>query len=140
MPVEYTLFGPPRPWTPADVVAVAALIGGIFGDGGGGEIGNAALLQLPAAPARPGRRAATAFTEFKEQNDPAAPTTVVDKSFPYEIPGTGQPGERSRMPDHPGAPLTGGADGPDQAAARQTSLEPGRPVGHRGACCGCPPR
>ena len=31
--------------------------------------------------------AASAFQQFKEQNDPAAPTTVVDKSFPYEIPG-----------------------------------------------------
>src|SRR6516164_293706 len=43
MPVEYSLFGAPKPWAPADVVAVSALIGGIFGDGGGGEVRNAVL-------------------------------------------------------------------------------------------------
>src|SRR5262249_5022831 len=45
MPVEYAVFGPPKAWRPADVVAVASLIGGIFGDGGGGEVRNAALLR-----------------------------------------------------------------------------------------------
>jgi acyl-homoserine lactone acylase PvdQ len=105
MPVEYALLGAPKPWTPADVVAVAALIGGIFGDGGGGEVRNAALLkylqgQLGRSPG------GTAFTEFKEQNDPAAPTTVVDKSFPYEIPRHVNPATIA-IPDHPGAPLKG---------------------------------
>jgi len=104
-PVEYALLGAPKPWTPADVVAVAALIGGIFGDGGGGEVRNAALLkylqgQLGRSPG------GTAFTEFKEQNDPAAPTTVVDKSFPYEIPRHVNPATVA-IPDHPGAPLKG---------------------------------
>jgi acyl-homoserine lactone acylase PvdQ len=106
LPVEYTLFGPPKPWTPADVVAVAGLIGGIFGDGGGGEVRNAALLrylqgQLGQASA------GTAFTDFKEQNDPGAPTTVVGKSFPYEIPGKVNPATIA-IPDNPSAPLKGG--------------------------------
>ena len=35
----------PQPWTVADVVAIAGLIGGIFGRGGGAEIANAHLLQ-----------------------------------------------------------------------------------------------
>jgi acyl-homoserine lactone acylase PvdQ len=106
MPAEYSLLGPPKPWTPADVVAVSSLIGGIFGDGGGGEVGNAALLDY--LQGRLGRSAgATAFTEFKEQNDPAAPTTVVNKSFPYEIPGRIKRSSIA-LPDHPGAPLTGG--------------------------------
>src|SRR6185437_2915112 len=105
MPAEYTLLGPPKPWTPADVVAVSSLIGGIFGDGGGGEVGNAALLSY--LQGRLGRAAGTtAFTEFSEQNDPAAPTTVVDKSFPYEIGGRVNPATIA-LPDHPGAPLTG---------------------------------
>jgi len=106
LPVEYTLFGPPKPWTPADVVAVAGLIGGIFGDGGGGEIRNAALLRyLQGQLGRSG--GTTAFTSFKEQNDPAAPTTVVGKSFPYEIPGHVNPATIA-IPDNPGAPLKGG--------------------------------
>ena len=41
MPVEYSLFGAPKPWAPADVVAISALIGGIFGGGGGEEVRNA---------------------------------------------------------------------------------------------------
>src|SRR5215471_10218044 len=45
LPAEYTLFGPPKPWTPADVIAVSSLIGGIFGGGGGEEIRNAVLLR-----------------------------------------------------------------------------------------------
>jgi acyl-homoserine lactone acylase PvdQ len=106
MPVEYSLLGPPKPWTPADVIAVTSLIGGIFGDGGGGEVANAALLEY--LQGQLGRSAgATAFTDFKEQNDPAAPTTVVDKSFPYEIPRHVNPATIA-IPDHPGAPLKGG--------------------------------
>jgi acyl-homoserine lactone acylase PvdQ len=106
MPVEYAVFGVPKPWTPANVVAIAGLIGGIFGDGGGGEIRNAALLKY--LQGQLGRSAgATAFTEFKEQNDPAAPTTVVGKAFPYEIPRRVNPATIA-IPDHPGAPLIGG--------------------------------
>ncbi len=106
LPVEYTLFGLPKPWTPADVVAVAGLIGGIFGDGGGGEIRNAQLLEY--LQGQLGKSAgSTAFTDFKEQNDPAAPTTVVNKSFPYEIPKRVNPATIA-IPDHPGAALKGG--------------------------------
>ena len=109
MPVEYSLFGPAKPWAPADVVAVAGLIGGIFGDGGGGEVRNAALLRyLQGQLGRSG--GATAFTNFKEQNDPAAPTTVVGKSFPYEIPGHVNPATIA-IPDNPSAPLKGGPVG-----------------------------
>ncbi len=106
LPVEYSLFGPPKPWAPADVVAVAGLIGGIFGDGGGGEVRNAALLKY--LQGQLGQSAgSTAFGNFKEQNDPAAPTTVVGKSFPYEIPGHVNPATIA-IPDNPSAPLKGG--------------------------------
>jgi acyl-homoserine lactone acylase PvdQ len=106
MPVEYSLFGAPKPWTPADVVAVSGLIGGIFGDGGGGEVRNAALLRY--LQGQLGQSAgATAFTDFKEQNDPAAPTTVADRAFPYEIPRHVNPATIA-IPDNPSAPLIGG--------------------------------
>jgi len=106
MPVEYSLFGAPKPWAPADVVAVSSLIGGIFGGGGGGEVRNAALLRyLQGQLGQPA--GATAFSNFKEQNDPAAPTSVVDKAFPYEIPGHVNPATVA-IPDKPGAPLIGG--------------------------------
>jgi acyl-homoserine lactone acylase PvdQ len=121
LPVEYTLFGPPKPWHPADVVAVSSLIGGIFGGGGGGEVRNAALLrylrrQLGSAGGT------AAFRQFKEQNDPAAPTTVTDKSFPYEISGHVNPATTA-IPDHPGAPLAGG---PTDTTPGCTSTPPSR--------------
>jgi len=106
LPVEYQRAGPLKPWTPADVVAVAGLIGGFFGGGGGGEVRNAELLRyLQGQLGQSG--GATAFTDFKEQNDPAAPTTVVGKSFPYEIPRHVNPATIA-IPDNPSAPLKGG--------------------------------
>jgi len=71
-----------EPWKPTDVVAVASLIGGIFGKGGGNELGSAEALQ--ALEARFGRRAGRkAWLGFRSKNDPEAPTTI-GKHFPYE--------------------------------------------------------
>ena len=51
-PVEYAaLQRPPTPYTRADIVSIASLVGGIFGTGGGGQYTNADLA--PAAPAGP---------------------------------------------------------------------------------------
>ncbi len=107
LPADYAAaLAPPQHWTDADVVSIAGLIGGIFGRGGGAEMANAALLQY--LQKQLGTAAGTsAFQQFKEQNDPAAPTTVVDKSFPYEIPGKVNPATTA-MPDNARAPLTGG--------------------------------
>jgi acyl-homoserine lactone acylase PvdQ len=107
LPADYAAaLAPPQHWTDADVVSIAGLIGGIFGRGGGIEMKNAALLQY--LQKQLGATAGTsAFQQFKEQNDPAAPTTVVDKSFPYEIPGKVDPATTA-MPDNAQAPLTGG--------------------------------
>lgn len=109
LPADYVAAVPevlPQRWTDADVVAIAGLIGGIFGRGGGSEIANSALLkylqkQLGAANGK------LAYQQFKTSNDPLAPTTVVDKSFPYEIPGTIDP-STTALPDDPTKALTGG--------------------------------
>jgi acyl-homoserine lactone acylase PvdQ len=107
LPADYSAaLAPPQHWTDADVVSIAGLIGGIFGRGGGSEIANAALLQY--LQKQLGTTAgASAFQQFKEQNDPTAATTVVDKSFPYEIPGKIDPATTA-LPDNARAPLTGG--------------------------------
>jgi len=90
----------------AGVASRASPERGIFGDGGGGEVRNAALLKYLRGQL--GQSAgSTAFGDFKEQNDPAAPTTVVGKSFPYEIPGHVNPATIA-IPDNPSAPLKGG--------------------------------
>jgi acyl-homoserine lactone acylase PvdQ len=96
----------PQTWTAGDVVDIAGLIGGIFGKGGGTEVANSALYKylkgkLGAA------KGAKAFREFKDQNDPAAPTTVVDKKFPYETPKHINH-SLTAIPDHPRKALKGG--------------------------------
>jgi acyl-homoserine lactone acylase PvdQ len=82
-PAEYTLLSKPmEPWKPTDVVAIASLIGGIFGRGGGNEVGSAEAMQ--ALEARFGRKAGRkAWLGFRSKNDSEAPTTI-SKRFPYE--------------------------------------------------------
>jgi acyl-homoserine lactone acylase PvdQ len=82
-PGEYSLLNKPmEAWKPTDVIAIASLIGGIFGRGGGNEVGSAEALQ--ALEARFGRKAGRrAWLGFRSKNDPEAPTTI-GESFPYE--------------------------------------------------------
>jgi acyl-homoserine lactone acylase PvdQ len=107
LPADYAAaLQPPQPWTAADLVSIASLVGGIFGKGGGSEVRNAALLQYLQHQLGSTSAASAAFTAFKEQNDPAAPTTVT-QSFPYETTGTVNP-SLVAMPDNAAAPLSGG--------------------------------
>ncbi|MEU9333661.1 penicillin acylase family protein [Streptomyces sp. NPDC048290] len=67
---------------PTDLVALASVIGALFGAGGGGEVNNA--LSLLAAQQRYGVQKGTEVWEsFRERNDPEAVLTVQDGSFPY---------------------------------------------------------
>ena len=82
-PGEYTLLNKPmEAWKPTDVVAIASLIGGIFGRGGGNELNSALTMQafVDRFGAKAGRRA---WLGFRSKNDPEAPTTI-SKRFPYE--------------------------------------------------------
>jgi len=82
LPAEYpALQQQPTAWIPEDVVAIASLVGGIFGRGGGDEIANGRFLaqleaQYPPAEAR------AIFDDFRSANDPDAPTTT-ERAFPY---------------------------------------------------------
>ena len=82
-PGEYTLLAKPmEPWKPTDVIAIASLIGGIFGQGGGNELNSALTMQ--AFVERMGKKAGRkAWEGFRSKNDPEAPTTI-SKRFPYE--------------------------------------------------------
>ncbi len=82
-PGEYTILGKPmEPWKPTDVVAIASLIGGIFGRGGGNELNSALTMQ--SFVKRMGKTAGRkAWEGFRSKNDPEAPTTI-SKRFPYE--------------------------------------------------------
>ncbi|HEV7399381.1 MAG TPA: penicillin acylase family protein [Solirubrobacterales bacterium] len=82
-PGEYTLLNKPMElWRPTDVVAIASLIGGIFGRGGGNELNSALTMQsfLDRFGAKAGRKA---WLGFRSKNDPEAPTTI-SRPFPYE--------------------------------------------------------
>jgi acyl-homoserine lactone acylase PvdQ len=82
-PAEYAVLSKPiEPWKPTDVIAVASLIGGIFGRGGGSELSSALTMQafVDRFGKRAGRRA---WLGFRAKNDPEAPTTI-RKRFPYE--------------------------------------------------------
>ena len=85
-PVEYAaLQRAPTPYTRADIVSIASLVGGVFGTGGGGQYTNAIWLQQLQAKfgAADGMRI---YNDLREKNDPEAPTTTTTR-FDYGGPG-----------------------------------------------------
>jgi acyl-homoserine lactone acylase PvdQ len=86
MPAEYAAIDQPSgptDWNARDSVAVATLVGAIFGAGGGGELKSALVLQR--AQSQFGRRhGARIWRDFRSANDPEAPTTVRGRHFSYE--------------------------------------------------------
>src|SRR3954452_11545539 len=87
MPGEYAAVGRPQgpdDWKPTDVVATAAVVGAIFGVGGGEELKSAQVLQ--AARARFGRRGGDrVWADFREADDPSSPSIVHGRRFPYGL-------------------------------------------------------
>lgn len=86
MPAEYAAINRPQgpdDWKVTDTIAIASLVAGIFGKGGGGEVGSALVLE--AARERFGRRGGRrVWSDFRSANDPEAPTTVHGERFPYQ--------------------------------------------------------
>ncbi|WAZ20643.1 penicillin acylase family protein [Streptomyces cinnabarinus] len=121
---------------PTDLVALASVIGALFGSGGGGEVNNA--ISLIAAQERYGVAAGTEVWEsFRMRNDPEAVVTVRDESFPYaEKPadpqGTALPDDGSVS----GEPLvydrTGSAAGETAAATSATATKAAMSSARRG--------
>ncbi len=91
LPGEYSVIDPSQSiclsghqWKVTDVIAIASLVAGIFGKGGGDELALAQSLE--AAKARFGSAGRRVWADFQSFNDPEAPTTVHGKSFPYGQP------------------------------------------------------
>ncbi len=92
LPGEYQLIDPSQSiclpgheWKVSDVISIASLVAGIFGKGGGGELGLAQSLQ--AAKNRFGAGIGRkVWSDFQEFDDPEAPSTVHGKRFPYGQP------------------------------------------------------
>src|SRR5215207_4458013 len=86
MPGEYAAINRPQgpdDWQDRDAIAIAALVGGIFGKGGGREIDSALVYQ--SAIGRFGaKKGPKVWSDFRSKNDPEAPTTVHGKTFRYQ--------------------------------------------------------
>ena len=85
MPGEYAAINRPQgpeDWQDRDAIAIAALVGGIFGKGGGREVESALAFQKAVARFGP-RRGPKVWADFRSQNDPEAPTTVHRTTFRY---------------------------------------------------------
>jgi acyl-homoserine lactone acylase PvdQ len=78
---------PAKPWTRNDVLASSALIGAVFGRGGGTEAANSELLARFRATFGTAQGTAM-FRDLREQQDPEAPTTLT-RRFGYEPVPTG---------------------------------------------------
>ncbi|WP_333772499.1 penicillin acylase family protein [Streptomyces sp. IBSBF 3136] len=113
-----------------DMVALASVIGSLFGSGGGGEVDNA--LSLLAAQSKYGVEQGTAVWEsFRERNDAEAALTVHDgRSFPYAtrpadpkgeaLPDAGSVTQEPLVYDRTGSAATASARSTSAAAAKTT--------------------
>ncbi|HEY4828741.1 MAG TPA: penicillin acylase family protein [Solirubrobacteraceae bacterium] len=110
MPAEYAAIGQPtgpQPFTVEDIVKVATLVGGIFGEGGGQQLSNAVLYENLKAHFGSERRYVAGSPELLSQ--PAAKKKKPKKGKPKAkkasdllglaslgVPGAGTPGIRAR--------------------------------------------
>ena len=81
------IHGTEAPWTRNDVLAAAALIGAVFGKGGGNEVQSSDFLSRLQAELGPSAGHAV-WQDLREAEDPEAPTTV-NQTFAYEPVPTG---------------------------------------------------
>jgi acyl-homoserine lactone acylase PvdQ len=76
LPAEYpALQQVPQTWKGEDIVAIASLVGGIFGKGGGGELTNYCGLQAMEATLGNAATARAIFDDLHFNNDVEAPTS-----------------------------------------------------------------
>ncbi|MFF1471719.1 penicillin acylase family protein [Streptomyces mirabilis] len=113
-----------------DLVALASVIGSLFGSGGGGEVNNA--ISLLAAQSKYGVTEGTKVWEsFRERNDPEAVLTVHNgESFPYAskpdtaqgeaLPDAGSVTQEPLVYDRTGSAATVTATGASATAAATT--------------------
>jgi acyl-homoserine lactone acylase PvdQ len=97
---------PIEPWTPNDVAAMGALIGAVFGAGGGDETRRSMFLDA-LQHALGDDRGKIVFDDLRDRNDPETPTTVAT-AFPWED-GTRSGVGNATVDDWSFVPVTFGA-------------------------------
>lgn len=114
LPIEYpALQQTLAPWKLEDTIAIASLVGGIFGRGGGGELDNLCGIKRLAQTLGSAGDARAVFDDLKFANDPDAPTTS-HLPAPYMPLG---PVDSASHPDVNCSSLTGIGTGTPVAAA-----------------------
>ncbi|MDH6110327.1 acyl-homoserine lactone acylase PvdQ [Kitasatospora sp. MAP12-15] len=110
------------PFKLTDLVALASVIGALFGSGGGGELQSAQVKE--AADAQYGQvQGDQLWSSLREADDPEAVSTVHDgQSFPYALPpanpqGVAMPDPGSVVPEQLIYNATGSATSPTTKAA-----------------------
>jgi len=126
MPGEYSALGHPLgpdPWTTGDVVAVANVIGGILGTGGGDQLDWAKILE--AMQQRFGAKAGSAaYLDFRSPEDPEAPVTARTGLFPYMAPPRHPAADAVALPD-------GGSLKPEPITTAGATSPGGSTLSHR---------
>jgi acyl-homoserine lactone acylase PvdQ len=133
--------GGPQPFQATDLIAIAGVIGGLFGGGGGGEMASA-LVRI-AARARYGTALGDqVWQAFREQNDPETVLTLHNgQSFPYgQAPATSGDAPSVVLPDagtatpQPVVFDATGSAGTGTAGASASGVLPGLQIGaaHQG--------
>ncbi|MFD9907791.1 penicillin acylase family protein [Streptomyces sp. NPDC059063] len=124
-----TNVGEIEPFKVTDMIALASVVGGLFGNGGGGEV-DAALSLLAAQQKYGVEKGAEIWEAFRGRNDPEAVQTIHDgTSFPY----AGRPAEPrgAALPD-PGSvtreQLVYDREGGAKATAKNPARAPKDPV------------
>jgi acyl-homoserine lactone acylase PvdQ len=129
MPGEYPAINKPEgpdEWKTTDIIATAALVGGIFGKGGSRELDSYAVFE--AAVKRFGaKNGERVWRDFRSAEDPEAPTTVHRRRFPYQAPPR-KPRGRA-LPDP-------GTVKPQEVVPGSSSSGRGLPVRFRPGGCG----
>ncbi|WDZ84227.1 penicillin acylase family protein [Micromonospora cathayae] len=75
--------GGPEPFTMTDLIAIAGVVGGLFGGGGGTEM-QSALVRIAARATYGPTEGDRVWNAFRGQNDPETVLTLHDgQSFPY---------------------------------------------------------
>jgi acyl-homoserine lactone acylase PvdQ len=123
MPGEYAAINQPTgpaDFQQSDIIAIASLVGGIFGKGGGRELTEMQLLQ--SFQQRFGtHRGRTLWRQWAAFEDPDAPTTIRKARFPYQVPSKHAPRDAEALADRgtfkPVDIVAGGTSSKGRAAA-----------------------